>query len=223
MSDIYIYDIIGYGDSSAEAVRAMIAKSDPSKPLNVHINSDGGKAFDGFSIFNALKAHIAGVNVFVDGLAASAASVIAMAGTTITMGPMSFVMIHEAWTGVGGNKRDFRKMADLLENIDTVSIEQYAKRTKKEPEQIREWLEAETWFNAKQAVEHGIADAIAGEQTAMAFVEVDQKNEAGNRWGYKNVPASLLVDSSIAMRRRVNAKATPRRDDAEKRSRVARA
>lgn len=202
MNDLYIYDIIGYGDSSAAAVRAAIAQADASQPLDVHVNSEGGLVFDGFAIFNALKAHSAGVNIYVDGLAASAASVIAMAGTKITMGPLSFLMIHEAWSGMMGNKREFQKQAELLGNIDAVSIQQYAARSGNAPEAVQQWLEAETWFNAEQAVEAKMADAIAGAQQAIAFVEIDQKNASGNRWGYKNVPKQLLVDPAIAMQRR---------------------
>ena len=222
MNELYIYDIIGYGDATPLAVRNAMSQSDASKPLNVRINSEGGSAFDGFAIFNALKTHAAGVNVFVDGLAASAASVIAMAGSKIIMGPMSYLMIHEAWGGFIGNKRDFRKQAELLENIDNTSIEQYARRTKNEPEQVREWLEAETWWNAQQAVDMGMADEMAGEQQAIAFVEIDQKNQAGNRWGYKHGPKELLVDPAIAMQRRGRNKMEPPKhcDDDARRQRL---
>lgn len=222
MNELYLYDIIGYGEATPIAVREAMAKAESSKPLTVRINSEGGSAFDGFAIFNALKSHAAGVTVYVDGIAASAASVIAMAGSKIVMGPMSYLMIHEAWGGFVGNKRDFRKQAELLENIDNVSIEQYARRTKIEADKVREWLEAETWWNAQQAVDAGMADELAGEQQAIAFVEIDQKNETGNRWGYRNVPKTLLVDPAIAMQRRGRQKESPKpsREDEIRRQRL---
>lgn len=225
MNEILIYDVIGWGDSSAESVRKALQKADKTKPLEVRINSDGGSAFDGFAIFNAFKEWRQPVNVFVDGIAASAASVIMLAGTTVTMGPMSFVMIHEAWGGIAGNKRDARKFAELLENIDNVAATQYAQRMEKTAEDVAALLEAETWFNAEAAVEAKLADKIASNQRAMAFVERDPKNEFRNRWGYRNVPASLLVDPSIAMERRkvpVSADAKRRVDDIAQRVALAR-
>lgn len=203
-NEIYVYDVIGWGDATPLALRNAMAQADQSKPLEVRINSEGGSAFDGFAMFNALKTHAAGVNVFVDGIAASAASIIAMAGTKITMGPMSYLMIHEAWCGLMGNKREARKMADLLENIDTLSTQQYSKRTGNTDEQVKAWLESETWFNATEALAAKMADAIAGEQQqkAVAFVEADPKNESGNRWGYKNCPKNLLVSPDIALKYR---------------------
>lgn len=213
MNELLIYDIIGYGDSSAESVRRTLQKADKTQPLTIRINSDGGSAFDGFAIFNALKEWKQPVNVFVDGLAASAASVIMLAGTTVTMGPMSFVMIHEAWGGAIGNKGAIRHYADLLENIDTVATQQYAQRMEKSVEEVAALLAAETWFNADDAVAAKLADKVSQKQQSMAFVEADPSNKSGNKWGYKNVPKSLLVDPAIAMQNRQRPVRKPYREE----------
>jgi len=199
MNEILIYDVIGWGDSSAESVRKALQKADKTKPLEVRIESDGGSAFDGFAIFNAFKEWRQPVNVFVDGVAASAASIIALAGTTITMGPLSYIMIHEASGLIGGNKREGQKFVNLLANIDATCAQQYAQRMGKTTEEVDAMLEAETWFNAEQAVASKLADKIAVNQQAVAFVECDVTNKSGNRWGYKNVPPELLVTASVAL------------------------
>lgn len=206
-NEILIYDVIGVGDSSAFAVREKMRAAKRSDPLVVRINSDGGSAFEGFAIFNALQEFPGTVNVFVDGIAASAATMPLLAADHVTVGPMSFVMIHESWGGVTGSKREVRKYAELLENVDTQAIQQYAQKMGKTLEEVQQLVEAETWFTAQQAIEAKLADAIAPQQRAGAFVESSPNSELKNRWGYKHVPASLLVDPSIAMTFRRSARA----------------
>ena len=124
----------------------------------MRLNSAGGNAFDGVAIMNALKDHPAKVTVKVDGLAASAASIIAMAGDTIEMGEGSFLMVHRAHGLAYGHRDDLRELADVLEKADGEIIDVYARRSKKPVETVRGWVEAETWFTGQEAVEAGLAD-----------------------------------------------------------------
>lgn len=128
--------------------------------LDIYINSGGGDVFAGVAIYNILKRNPAKKTVRVDGLAASIASVIAMAGDEIVMAENAMMMIHEAWTYASGNKREIRKVADELERIDGMLIGTYAARTDGEEEDISAMLEAETWMTAAEAVEKGFADRV---------------------------------------------------------------
>ncbi|WP_310622475.1 head maturation protease, ClpP-related [Flexibacterium corallicola] len=130
------------------------------KPVTVDINSPGGSFFDGVAIYNQLRAHPEKVTVRVLGVAASAASIIAMAGDEILVGKQASMMIHCA-TGVAvGNKRDMRKSAETLDVFDKNMVSVYRDKTGKSSNEISELLDAETWFNGEEAVEFGLADAL---------------------------------------------------------------
>ena len=128
--------------------------------LDIYINSGGGDVFAGIAIYNTLRRSGAHKIAHVDGLAASIASVIAMAADEIVMAENAMMMIHEAWTLAGGNKREIRKIADELERIDGLIAETYQVRTNLDIDQIRDLLMAETWMTAQEAVEMGFADRV---------------------------------------------------------------
>lgn len=128
--------------------------------LRVFINSDGGDVFASQAIHSMLKRHPARVDVYIDGLAASAASVVAMAGDVIRMPANAMMMIHSPWTIGIGNANDFRELADVLDQIGESIVTAYEQKTGLERERIRELLEAETWMTAEEAVELGFADEI---------------------------------------------------------------
>jgi ATP-dependent protease ClpP protease subunit len=154
---IHLYDEIGYWGTSAQAfVDELKAITAPA--IDLHINSPGGEVFDGIAIHTCLLAHAATVNVYIDGLAASAASFIAMAGDRITMARNATMMIHEASGICIGNAGDMRQLADLLEKLDGTIADIYAQRAGGSVEGWREAMAAETWYTAAEAVAAGLAD-----------------------------------------------------------------
>jgi ATP-dependent Clp protease protease subunit len=160
--ELLIYDAIGDdgwgGGVSPKAVVAALSEAG-AKPVVARINSPGGDVFDGMAIYNALKGHAAGVTVRVDGLAASAASIIAMAGES-TMAHTSQMMVHNSWALTIGNKADMRKMADVMDKIDGQMAGVYAAKTGKDVADMQALMDAETWLTAQEAVEAGLADAV---------------------------------------------------------------
>ena len=140
--------------------------------LNVYVNSPGGDVFAGQAIYSQLKRHKATVNVHIDGLAASIASVIAMAGDTIHMPSNSMMMIHNAWSIAMGNAKDFRKMADDLDKIGLSIQETYlTKATGLEKDKLVELLDAETWLTAQECMDLGLCDVIDEEKAIAASVQ----------------------------------------------------
>lgn len=158
---LYVYDQIGpgwLGMVDAMSVAEALSEIGDATDFDLRINSPGGVCDQAAAIYNLLREHSGKVTVKVDGIAASAASIVMMAGDEIEIAENARVMIHEAWCFMAGNKRDMRKEAEVLQGYDTAAIETYAARTGGDAKQITEWIEAETWFTADEAVEHGFAD-----------------------------------------------------------------
>ena len=142
------------------------------KNVTVHINSPGGDVMAGAEIYSALREHSMNgegtVTVIVTALAASAASIIAMAGDRILMHPVAYMMIHNPWTIAAGDARELRKAAKTLDVIGEGLINTYAQRTGKDRDELKRMLENETWMSAGTCVEQGFADGIYGAEAAMA-------------------------------------------------------
>ena len=171
-AEISIYDEIGGGGVSAQQFsKDFKALGNNLKQINLHIHSPGGDVFDGIAIYNLLKNHPANKTVTIDGLAASMASVIAMAGNEIIMPENAMMMIHKPWGIQGGDAEDMRKYADLLDKVEDTLIPAYAAKTGKSAEELAEMLAAETWLNGKECVEHGFADKLAEPVKAMAQLQ----------------------------------------------------
>lgn len=185
-ADVYIYDEISWfwGITAADFVEEI--KGLAVGTLNVFINSPGGDVFDGLAIMNALRRHTAKVNIVVDGLAASAASFIAVgAGDTVTMMPNSQMMIHNATGGIVGNAADLREWADMLDKQDANIAEIYAKAAARRGAEsdVEHWaglMTDETWFMASEAVEAGLADQVGEDDDEP---EEDMPAENANRKG----------------------------------------
>lgn len=141
------------------------------KNLNIYINSGGGDVFAGQAIHSMLKRHEAHKTVYIDGLAASIASVIAMAGDKIIMPKNAMMMIHNAWTIAAGNAGDFRKMADDMDKIDESIQQVYVAKTGMDQSEIAEMMNKETWLTADDAIKKGFADEIEQEKKLAASVE----------------------------------------------------
>jgi ATP-dependent protease ClpP protease subunit len=176
--ELLIYEEIGYdwwtdGGITAANVKEQIDAAGTFNKIAVRINSPGGDAFEGVAIFNLLRAQGKPVDVFVDGIAASAASVVAMAGDTRTMGSGSMLMIHNAWSSCVGYAEDMRKMADTLDKISASIGTIYVDRGGITAEKSKELMDAESWLNGSEAIELGLATAIAepepGDDAALAL------------------------------------------------------
>ena len=159
-TEILLYDEIGFWGVTAKDFAAQLA--DITSPnITVRINSPGGDVFDGMAIYNQLKSHPAKVNTVIDGLAASAASFIALAGDTVTMADNSLMMIHKAW-GLGiGNADDMTALAGILAKIDGQLANMYAAKSGKDQAECLAAMKAETWMTADEAKAFGLCDAIA--------------------------------------------------------------
>ena len=160
---ITIFDTIGEDWWTGEGVTAKsIARQLKAigGDVEVQINSPGGDVFEGFAIYNLLREHPHNVHVKVIGMAASAASVIAMAGDTIAVGASAFIMIHNCWVVAVGNRHDMRETADFLEPFDMALRDLYVARTGQKPADVARWLDAETYMNGNEAVQRGFADEL---------------------------------------------------------------
>lgn len=159
---ITIFDVIGddwWSGGGFTAKRCAAAlRSIGNRDVTVNVNSPGGDMFEGIAIYNLLVEHQAKVTVNVMGLAASAASIIAMAGDDIAMGTGSFLMIHNAWGVVIGNKNDMRTSADVFDGFDTALADIYVARTGVKRAEVGSLMDAETFMSADDAIRRGFAD-----------------------------------------------------------------
>lgn len=163
--EIYIYDEIGYWGSDAKTFADDLNRIDADE-IVVHLNSPGGEIFDGLAIYQSLKNHKASVTIVVDGLAASIASVIAMAADRLVMAPKATMMIHDGWTMGVGNAADLRKLADLLDKQSEIIASVYADRSGQPVDFWRAAMLDETWYNAEEALAAGLIDEIEGQEKA---------------------------------------------------------
>nr|DAY08639.1 MAG TPA: major capsid protein [Bacteriophage sp.] len=185
-AEISIYDEIGFWGVTAQSFsKDLKALGNNLKQINLHIHSPGGDVFDGIAIYNLLKNHPANVTVYIDGLAASMASVIAMAGNEVIMPENAMMMIHKPWGIQGGDAEDMRKYADLLDKVENTLIPAYANKTGKTPEELAEMLSAETWLNGKECVEQGFADKLAEPLVAMASIKSRKLED------FENMPKAI--------------------------------
>lgn len=158
---INIYDIVGEdwwtGQGMTSKIVSAVLRKNKGKEITVNINSPGGDFFEGLAIYNLLKEHDADVTVRIVGMAASAASVIAMAGTTIKIAEAGFLMIHNAWHICVGNKHDMAERAKVLSQFDESMIGIYAKKTGLSNDEITSMMDKETWISGADSVEKGFA------------------------------------------------------------------
>lgn len=197
-AEIFIYDQIGVDFWTGEGVtpKSFISElrdiEKTHKSLDLRINSPGGFVHDGFTIYNALKQSPLEINVYIDGLAASAAAFIAMAGNKIYMPKSAELMIHNAWGMVVGNAADMKKEAAHLESLNTMIGDIFAERTRKNKAEISSMMSSETWMNGEEAVRLGFADELLEESTIAACVfDLDDDILPGLPEGFKNHQNSL--------------------------------
>lgn len=170
-ADIRIYEEIGNWGITAQQFSDDLTALGDIAHINLHIHSPGGDVFDGIAIYNLLNKHPAKITVQIDGLAASMASVIAMAGDRIVMPENALMMIHKPWGITGGDANDMRGYAELLDKVENVLIPAYARKTGKSAEVLAGMLEDETWMDGKECVAQGFADELLPAVNAMARLE----------------------------------------------------
>lgn len=185
-AEIWIYDEIGmWGVSAQDFVSDLAAVN--ADDLTLHINSPGGDVYDGLAIYNSLKQHPAAVTVMIEGLAASAASFIAMAGNSIEIARNAEMMIHDASTIAIGNAADMRETMDTLERVSENIADIYTQRAGGTKAGWRKSMQAETWYSADAAVEAGLADRLTGAP--------DEPPDEGGTTDVVAAPASNWFDS----------------------------
>ncbi len=163
-AEILIYGPIGqdfYGDGiTAKSFDNQLKKLGNVRSIDLRIDSPGGSVFDGRTIYTRLVQHRAKINVYIDGVAASAASFIAMAGDNISIAEGGFFMIHDASAVTVGNKKKHEETLALLRTVDDTILQTYVARTGLSAKQIEEWMSDEKWFTGKEAVENRFADDL---------------------------------------------------------------
>lgn len=204
---ISIYDTIGFsweGEGVTSKRVSAALRAIGARDVTVNINSPGGDFFEGVSIYNLLRAHPHKVTVNVMGLAASAASVIAMAGDEILMGEGSFLMIHNAWAVAIGNRHDMQQAAEHLAPFDAAMADVYAARAGITTEEAARLMDKETWIGANQAIEEGFATGMVdsasithdtkacGQTKYLAIVEASMAKAGHSRTARRDVLKNLF-------------------------------
>lgn len=147
------------GGITAKSVAAQL-RAIGDRPVEVHINSFGGDMFEGIAIYNVLREHAQPITVKIMGMAASAASIIAMAGDEILIGAASFFMIHNCWVFAVGNRKDLAEAADWLRPFDQAMAEVYAARSGQSIDDVASWMDKETYMSGSEAIARGFAEAL---------------------------------------------------------------
>lgn len=190
---ISILDVIGadyWGEGVTAKRIAAALRAIGNKDVVVNINSPGGNYFEGLAIYNTLREHKGKVTVKILGVAASAASVIAMAGDEIQIARAGFLMIHNAWVVASGDRHQLREVADFLEPFDAAAVDIYVARSGMDSAEVAKMLDRETWIGGAEAVDKGFADTLLSADEVAAAPE----NSANS----KSVVAAHQIDNLLA-------------------------
>ena len=197
-AEIWIYEEIGLDFWTGGGVTAKNFQKELSaikaSQIDLHINSPGGAVFDGVAIYNLIMQHPANVTTYIDGIAASIASVIALAGDHVVMAENALYMMHNPSGMVMGTAADMRSLADVLDKIRGTMTGVYAAKSGRADDEISALLDAETWMTAAEAKEFGFVDEIADEMDLAAcakFVPIMAKA------GFKHIPNSINASTAI--------------------------
>lgn len=206
--DLMIYDTIVnddfWGGVTAKAVAEQLAAARNAKQINVRINSAGGSVFDAMAIHNALTRHPAHVDVHVDGMALSSASVVAMAGDRIHIAENAMMMVHEPWSAMAGSASELRHEADVLDKIGQTVAATYAARSKLKAEDLPAIMAAETWYTADEAVAAGLADEVTAAKRIAAHADLTRfRNTPAKFAATIETPRTAPVPEKPAMKERI--------------------
>ena len=194
-AEIFIYSDIGYelweDKSTAQLFAEELKSLGENTSIDLHINSNGGDVFDGQAIHTLIKNHKGFVKAYIDGLAASIATVIAMGADKIVMPKNAMMMIHNAWTGLYGNANDLRKMADDLDHINDTIVNTYLAKVKDKTDEttIRELMNKESWLNAEECFNLGLCDEVSEPVKMAACLTKEQAHK------FKNAPKELIKEN----------------------------
>lgn len=198
--ELTVYEDIGadwFGDGiTAKTVKQQIDDAGAINRISLRINSAGGDAFEGIAIYNLLRAQNKFIDVNVDGIAASAASIIAMAGDSITMGPNAMMMIHNAWMMCYGDARLLRQQADVLDRVSEAIAQTYIHRTGKSADEVKALMDAESWLGAQECLDAGFCTAIAESDDGRALAVVAGSPRFGK---LRNLPDKLKDNLKAAI------------------------
>lgn len=200
--ELWLYGVIG-DEIRATALQKKLAASDAETVL-IHLNSDGGDLVEGNVIHNMLARHNARIEVEIDGLAASAASLIAMAGDEIRIAENAMMMIHEPWGASEGSAQDHEALAAVLKKHTAQMADTYAKRSGQEPDAIASMMAAETWMTAAEAIAAGFADKLIASSKVAARVR--------NAKRFKKLPKRLRASDGLSLNEKTTAIGAALRD-----------
>ena len=193
-AEIFIYSDIGYDwwedKSTAQLFAEELKNLGNVSSIDLHINSNGGDVFDGQAIHTLIKNHKGFVTAYIDGLAASIATVIAMGADKVIMPKNAMMMIHNAWTGLYGNANDLRKMADDLDHINDTIVNPYLAKVKDKTDEatIRDLMNKESWLNAEECLSLGLCDEVSEPVKMAACLTKEQAHK------FKNAPKELIKE-----------------------------
>lgn len=194
-ADLYLYIEVaswgaGYAAHSAQSFKQELDDLGEINTLNIYINSPGGDVFEGNTIMNMLKRKKCTKNVYIDGLAASIASVIAMAGDRVIMPSNSMMMIHNAWTYAVGNSNELRKLADDLDKVNASIRQTYLDKAgdKLDEETLITLMDNETWLTAQECYNYGLCDVVGEDKNIAAKFDLNLLNK------YKNLPVDYVLN-----------------------------
>ena len=172
-ADIYIFDEIGtYGVTAQDFISEIKGLKD--MPINLRINSLGGDVFDGMAMYNVIKRRDAKTTVYIEGIAASIATIIALGADEVVMAENSLFMIHNAWGGASGEAKDMRKTAETLEKITSELTDIYVKKTGLSYDAVAQMMDEETWLNAEEAYKLRFIDTISDSIKVAAKYDVSK-------------------------------------------------
>lgn len=192
VAEVLLYDEIGadpfFGGISAKDFREQI-KAVKAKTINLRINSPGGSVFEASAMMAALDEFNGRIEVDVDGLAASAASVVAMAGDEIRMASGAMMMIHDPHAFVIGGAEDMRSTADILDKAKEQLLDAYERHSDVGRKKLSDWMSAESWFTGQEAIDAGLADSITEGRQVAAFANL---KAVAAKLHFKRLPEALL-------------------------------
>ena len=188
-AEIWLYDYIGrdtfFGDAvSAKMIGDQLNKAGKIDVINLRVNSEGGEAMEGVAMYNILDRHPARIEVDIEGVALSAATIPVMAGDTIRIAANALMMIHDPYTFSGGTAEDLRKTADLLDTVAGSIATTYASRTGNKIADINKWMNEELWMTASESIDYGFADEITNALEIAAQFSLTR---------FKNAPAHAIA------------------------------
>lgn len=198
---VWLYDFIGRDEWTGTGISAeqfaQELRGITAPNILLRINSPGGSVFDGRAMYSAIQMHPAKVVALVEGVAASAATSVAMAADEVRMVRGSLFMIHRAWTLALGNSEDLRSTAALLDKVDQGLVDDYVRKTKKSAATVLNWMAAETWFTADEAKAEGFADEIVdGVEASAALWDLSPYRATGAQISSPTQDAPAAEDPS---------------------------